>query len=265
MRQYFVMLRGRRVGPYSQSDIVRAVEAGRIEPTSEVIDEVTGETFPASELASRAELYAQLEPAAHTPSTVAQPETASPRQHIGAKDPPASGVKASPTVSKTWAKMLPPNTVGFVRFLCPHCNEPGRAPADWREEEVTCGLCRRNFWLPESSASVPSTPAYGAAPNKSWYARQSANVQGIVFFGTIGAFALICFSVWAMQSEQKRVTYAGEASREVDWALREGWKVVDSESVPKTGVISSTGRYWGDELVTTVTLERSNWSKLWND
>jgi hypothetical protein len=213
MRQFFVMLRGRRVGPYPQADIVRAVEAGRIDATAQVIDEVTGESMVASQL---------------TAPSKSEPEVKEPPELVSTIKPAA---KAS-------------------------------APVDAPVKKQT-----------------PSTMQHGslfAAICKLWYDPLGTG-KVVAFVGVACICGLLAFTIWGFQTKQTILTYEGsQPSYEVTSLLGKGWKIIDTHAVDNTHTVTRPAikignKVWPEEtstrggVVTTVTLERSNWSKLLND
>lgn len=67
MREYFVMLNGRRVGPYSHAEIAQAVRSGRTDAEAAVIDLTSGEVSRAGELARKPAV--EDKPSVHIPTS----------------------------------------------------------------------------------------------------------------------------------------------------------------------------------------------------
>lgn len=101
-------------------------------------------------------------------------------------------------------------------------------------------------------------------PSEDFLGIKAFKQRDAIGMGIIAAIALAIFAVWGMQTRTKIVTYKGDYSSEVSRSVNEGWKIIDTDTERQAGEF--IGRtYMGDEVVTVVTLERSNWSKLWND
>ncbi len=91
--------------------------------------------------------------------------------------------------------------------------------------------------------------------------------------GIIAVVALIGFSIWAVQTTTKVITYKNQNTTRLDDNLRRGWEIDDISTERQAGKydggfgFGSTrigAKYSGDSTVTTVTLKRSNWSKMWD-
>lgn len=92
---------------------------------------------------------------------------------------------------------------------------------------------------------------------KSRWQSMSSNAQGGVFFGAVAFVGLIVFTIWALQTEDRIVQYRNDDTVIVDTLLRKGWRIERTE-------VMKSQLFEVEIPVTTVTLSRSNWSKLWN-
>lgn len=80
----------------------------------------------------------------------------------------------------------------------------------------------------------------------------------VAVFVTLLIGCVVAFAVWAMQTEQQIIQYERNETGGVNSALRKGWHIEHTEITKR-----KIGAY--ENPVTVVTLERSNWSKMWND
>jgi hypothetical protein len=88
--------------------------------------------------------------------------------------------------------------------------------------------------------------------------------RDVIGMGVAVAVAAVIFGIWATRTESKIITYTGASTWKVDKAVSDGWRIEDTQVTRQSGTLID-GVYFGDDTVTTVTLERSNWSKMWND
>lgn len=85
-----------------------------------------------------------------------------------------------------------------------------------------------------------------------------ANRDSVIFFSVAAFVAIAAFTTWASQTEDRIIQYERNETFALDAALREGWRIKYTEVTKR--------KYYSVEIpVTIVTLERSNWSELWND
>jgi hypothetical protein len=100
--------------------------------------------------------------------------------------------------------------------------------------------------------------------------------QTLLFIGVLAMLAaLTAFVFWATRTEQRVFTYYGRPTVEVNQYLSSGWKIVQTDSQPLSqggfassrqldSYRSSRSTDNADVVAVTVTLERSNWDRLWH-